>query len=87
MRTIFIGCLLTLVALILSCGGDSNQTSDGQKIIRFWQFWTEPNVKAVIEKAVADFETENPEYKVEITDLTWSDGHQKIVAAFSSGDR
>jgi multiple sugar transport system substrate-binding protein len=34
---------------------------------------------------VEDFEAANPEFKVEVTDLTWSDGHQKIVAAFAGG--
>jgi multiple sugar transport system substrate-binding protein len=43
-------------------------------------------VKAVIMKAVEEFETQNPLYKVEVTDLTWDNGYQKIVAAFATDD-
>lgn len=74
--------LALLAGAVTGCGGGE---SDGRKVIHFWQFWTEPRVKAVLDKAIAEFETENPEYKVEVTDLTWNDGHQKIVAAFAGG--
>ena len=55
------------------------------KTIEFWQFWTDPKAKPVIESIVSQFEKNNPGLKVNITDLTWSDGHQKIVAAFGAG--
>ncbi len=73
--------------LIGGCSrSQSDKTPDGRTIIRLWQFWTEAKARAVIGKAAGDFETANPEYKVEITDLTWNDGHQKIVAAFAGGE-
>ena len=50
----------------------------------WWQFWTDPKVKPVILELVTQFERENPSVKVQLTDLTWSDGHEKIVVAFSS---
>ena len=34
---------------------------------------------------VADFEAANPNIKVNLTDLTWANGHEKIVVAYSSG--
>jgi len=34
---------------------------------------------------VDDFEKANPDIKVNLTDLTWANGHEKIVLAFSSG--
>ena len=75
-----------IIGLPTGCSKDqADKTSDGRTIIRFWQFWTEPKVRAVLTKAVEDFETANPDFKVEITDLTWNDGHQKIVAAFAGG--
>ncbi|MBI3871904.1 MAG: extracellular solute-binding protein [candidate division Zixibacteria bacterium] len=77
--------VLVVAAVTLSCSrNQETTTSDGRTIIRFWQFWTEPRVKAVITKAVEEFETENPGFKVEVTDLTWNDGHEKIVAAFAA---
>ncbi|MFH2037342.1 MAG: extracellular solute-binding protein, partial [Candidatus Zixiibacteriota bacterium] len=44
-----------------------------------------PTIKPVIEQMVADYEANNPNIKINLTDLTWADGHDKIVIAFSSG--
>lgn len=84
LRTLTIIPLILGVALTLSCSKKDAVTDDGRKIIRFWQFWTEPRVKAVVMKAVSEFEEQNPLYKVEVTDLTWDNGYQKIVAAFAT---
>ncbi len=74
-----------LVILILfvffSCGGEQNDFVT----LNWWQFWTDPKVKPTIVKLIERFEKENPNIKVELTDLTWSDGHEKIVVAFGSG--
>jgi ABC-type glycerol-3-phosphate transport system substrate-binding protein len=68
------------------CGREQTEkTAEGRTVVRFWQFWTEPKVRAVITRACEEFEAANPDFKVEITDLTWTDGHQKIVAAFAGG--
>ncbi len=53
--------------------------------IRWWQFWTDPSVKPEISEMVAEFEKANPDIKVELTDLTWANGHEKIAIAFASG--
>ena len=53
--------------------------------IHWWQFWTDPDTKPVIEQMVAEFERANPDITVELTDLTWANGHEKIVLAFASG--
>ncbi len=72
-------CLVSL--LILSCGGDK-----AQKIkISWWNFWTDANIKPVVEQIVADFERQHSDVDVELVDLTWADGHDKIAIAFSSG--
>lgn len=57
----------------------------GQSKISWWQFWTDPAIKPVIEQMVAEFESANPDVEVEVTDLTWANGHEKIVIAFGSG--
>lgn len=74
--------LLWSCFLLAGCGGGSQP---GEKTVEFWQFWTDPRAKAVIEQAVAEFEKEHRGVKVNITDLTWNDGHQKIVSAFAAG--
>jgi len=73
---------LFLCGLLIAC----NRGADtGKEIVEFWQFWTDPEAKAVIVQAVAEFERDHPDTKVRITDLTWNDGHQKIVSAFATG--
>jgi len=67
--------------MLLACGDQQ-----GSKTIEFWQFWTDPQARPAIESIVAQFENENPGWKVNITDLTWADGHQKIVVAFGAGN-
>jgi len=70
------GFLLALMA----CSrpqGDSNT-------IQFWQFWTDINTKPVIEQLISEFEQENPGLHVKVTDLTWANGHDKIVIAFAA---
>lgn len=52
--------------------------------IEFWQFWTDAETKPVITQIVNDFEKRNPDIKVNLTDLTWANGHEKIVLAFAS---
>jgi ABC-type glycerol-3-phosphate transport system substrate-binding protein len=53
--------------------------------LTWWQFWTDPQTRPLIAELVARFEKENPGVKVEVTDLTWADGHEKITVAFSAG--
>ena len=74
--------LIALLALLAGCGG---QDEDVKIRLSFWQFWTSPDVKPTIEKLIADYETTHPETEIDLVDLTWSDGHEKIVVAFSTG--
>ena len=52
--------------------------------VSWWQFWTDPTIKPVIESIITDFEKQNPDIKIELTDLTWANGHEKIVISFAS---
>ncbi len=53
--------------------------------ITYWQFWTDTTIKPVIEEIVKDFEQSHPNVKVDLADMTWADGHDKIAIAFSAG--
>ncbi|UCC80549.1 MAG: extracellular solute-binding protein [Candidatus Zixiibacteriota bacterium] len=72
----------TLSLFILSCSGNKHDS----ETIRFWQFWSDMNTKPVVEKIINDFEKENPGVKVKITDLTWANGHDKLVISFAAKD-
>jgi multiple sugar transport system substrate-binding protein len=75
--------LLILALLFIECG-DTQKGIKGKITLHFWQFWTDPEVKPQVESLIKEFEKENPQIEVKLTDLTWSDGHEKIVVAFSS---
>lgn len=74
--------LLILFAGVISC---TSEGPKGEVTLEWWQFWTDPAIKPAIEKMVADYEAANPNVKIDLTDLTWANGHEKIVVAFSSG--
>jgi len=69
------------ILLVISCGKSSNKT-----VLTWWQFWTNPEVRPTIEKMVTDFESANPDIDVQLGDLTWSDGHEKIAIALAAGN-
>jgi multiple sugar transport system substrate-binding protein len=73
--------LIFLLLLVFSCTIKKN----GKTVLDFWQFWTDPQVKPALIEIIHQFEKENPEIKINLTDLTWSEGHEKIVVAFASG--
>lgn len=73
--------LIAVTATLLSCGGEEPE----QVTISWWHFWTDANIRPVIAEMVDEFELAHPGVTVELVDLTWADGHDKIAIAFSSG--
>jgi len=70
---------LALTALLL--GGGCAKRGDGRTAIVFWQF----SPLAAIEPTIARFEAENPALDVQVEQLTWQSGREKIVAAVAAG--
>ncbi|MFQ5500592.1 MAG: extracellular solute-binding protein [Candidatus Zixiibacteriota bacterium] len=62
-----------------------NSSVHATTTIEWWQFWTDPAIKPTIEAMVSEFEQANPDIKVNLTDLTWANGHEKIVISLASG--
>lgn len=71
---------LSLLALSFVLLGHGCGKTTGAKVV-FWQFWP----SEVINPIVAEFEKANPGIDVEMQQLTWQNGFEKIVAAVSSG--
>ncbi|MDZ4723014.1 MAG: extracellular solute-binding protein [candidate division Zixibacteria bacterium] len=59
-------------------------TAQAKTTLQWWQFWTDPDIKPAIQEMVSDFERENPDIQINITDLTWANGQEKIAIAFAS---
>ena len=79
MKRILIGAAILALALA-ACS--STPKSDAPLV--WWQFWTNPEVKPTITQLVSSFESAT-KAKVQLGDLTWSDGHEKIAIALSAG--
>jgi multiple sugar transport system substrate-binding protein len=75
--------LLLLLLSVPLLAGCVKRVEDRTTIV-WWQFWTDPTARPVIDELVATFEAENPDINVDLVDLTWSEGYQKIVVAFAS---
>ena len=61
-----------------------DETVSAPTTVKWWHFWTDPSIKPTIDEIVADFEKQNPNIKIEQTELTWNNGHEKIAIALSS---
>lgn len=53
--------------------------------VSWWQFWTDEGIKPTLDSIVHEFERAHPDIDVDVTDLTWANGHEKIVIALASG--
>lgn len=80
MKKLIIACGISL-ALLLACG----KTASEKTTISWWQFWTSPDVAPTIRQLVDKFEEKEPNVNVELGELTWSDGHEKIVISLAAG--
>jgi len=77
MRAIHFVVSVTVLLTGMGCGSGD----DGNGSIRFWQFWD----MAIIEPIVDEFERRNPGLTVDVEQLTWQSGLEKIQAAVASG--
>jgi multiple sugar transport system substrate-binding protein len=69
------------LAAALALGACGKKASTGKVVVHFWQFWD----LAVIEPQVAAFEALHPDVDIEVEQLTWATGLEKIQAALASG--
>ena len=77
MRAVGVVAGLCLLAAF-SCGKKSGSRSTS---VHLWQFWD----IAVVAPIIAEFEKQNPGLHVEVEQLTWATGLEKIQAALASG--
>ena len=76
--------ILRTTVLSLLVGVFTAQTASSSTTLEWWQFWTDPDIKSTVLEIVADFERQNPDIKVNVTDLTWANGQEKLAIAFSA---
>lgn len=78
--------MLVLPLVLLACGDGADDDAPGSVTsIRFWHFQSEPGQRKALQERIAQFEKENPSFKVDLQELTWGEGKAKLLAAFSSG--
>lgn len=79
------GIMYARFIFVIGCCLMLSGVSVAKETVEWWQFWTDPGIKPTIEAMVAEFEAANPDIDINVTDLTWADGQEKIVIAFSAG--
>ena len=73
---------LVVIVCFAACGGGGGGASKGGAVtIEFWQFWDSAVIRPLLDK----FEAENPGIKVNMQQLTWQNGKEKILAAVVAG--
>jgi len=78
----FLGALSIATTLFFIGCGDGNDTTS--PTLRFAHFWSEPTQKALLQERIAEFEKQNPDISVELIDMSWGDGKEKLFAMFNA---
>lgn len=78
-RQVLQAAVATAVACVLAPGGCAKK--DDRPTVRLWQFWD----VGVVQPMIDQFESEHPGVRVEVEQLTWKSGLEKIQAALASG--
>ncbi len=78
-RLLLILSVVSAPMLIVSCG-DSEESSS--TTIRFAHFWSEPSQRSALVARVEAFKEANPGVEIELIDLSWGDGKEKLFAMF-----
>ncbi len=72
---------LLLALAAAGCGGKGGKSA-GPVTVTFWEFFPEATVRPLVER----FEAEHPDVRVEMQQLTWQSGLEKITAAAAAGN-
>jgi hypothetical protein len=76
---------LLLFALCLCClACDRTETAD-RRVLAMWHFWSEPAQRSIIDSLINEFERYHSGIDVQLTEVQWSDGKAKLMAAFNAG--
>lgn len=76
---------LLLSALCLCClACDRTETAD-RRVLTMWHFWSEPAQRAIVDSLISEFERHHSGIDVRLTEVQWSDGKAKLMAAFNAG--
>lgn len=75
-----------LLSVFLVIGGCQKEKTVEHKTIRFTT-WGSPASNKVYQDVINEFERKNPEIKVDLMMLPWSDYHRKILTMFAAGSK
>ena len=76
-----LGTLAAAATAVIVASGAGCGTPRRANTVVFWEFWPREQIQPVLD----DFAKLHPEIHVDVQQLTWSDGPQKITAAVASG--
>jgi len=80
-RAVKAGLKLALILAVIQGLVGCSPKASGKRTVVFWQF----SPTAAIQPILTRFEAQNPDLHVQVEQLTWQSGREKIVAAIAAG--
>ena len=77
--------VLALLPIALACFGSGAKEAAKPSVIRYWDIQPGQNLEFK-ESLIKKFEAENPNYKIDFSNLPYKDAHTKLITAIQSGD-
>jgi hypothetical protein len=79
-RATFVALALVL-AMFAAAGCGGGKKSSGKEVVVFWQFFPADQIQPVLD----EFAKQNPDVTVQMEQLTWQSGLEKITASAAAG--
>lgn len=73
------------VGSLTGCGNKTSEASTNKTTIEFWTIDLKANFQDYFDTMIANYEKENPDVKVNWTDIPYADMQSKLVAAVAGG--
>ncbi|HYJ32121.1 MAG TPA: extracellular solute-binding protein [Candidatus Binatia bacterium] len=69
------------LTLVVACGAGCGKPGSGKQTVVFWQFSPLATIQPILDR----YRAENPGVDLQVEQLTWQSGREKIVAAIAAG--
>ncbi|GJM74356.1 hypothetical protein HMSSN036_65720 [Paenibacillus macerans] len=81
--TTILASSLVLAGILTGCGSNNNTASGGNKQVEI-SVWAMGDEAKALPQIAGDFMKENPDIKVNVQALPWSNAHDKLLTAVAS---
>lgn len=86
-KTKILSLILSLVmtgTMLAGCGNSSTKQTNKQVTIKFMETLTSPDRTEYVKSLLKDFESKNPDIKVELISVPWEQAHDKLMTQIAT---